>query len=313
VTLESLLGAPAALRANKLLARACVLAAFALLASLPIHRESLGSRFFKSLRIARPQTVTANAPAPGAARRLSDVVIGIAAETTTVSTVEEDRPVPSADSASRLAGMHVRLLTARSDPASFVVLGAETTGARANRRQLTTLLAEAGRRELRVDPSIDGAPLSLAVPRGVRVQLGNCPPPIQNTLQSQIQGPPPPSMDNGNCVILTEVPQAASATPAGLDTSAVLGIAVELMGMSPNQARDFQRLFGWRGALAMSPPRFVRSYEVVDVGDQPGMLMITGGRRGPTYVLSWMADGVVYTLTGYGSSADAVALARSAG
>ena len=42
------------------------------------------------------------------------------------------------------------------------------------------------------------------------------------------------------------------------------------------------------------------------------MLMITGGRRGPTYVLSWMSDGIVYTLTGYGSSADAASLAKSA-
>jgi hypothetical protein len=43
------------------------------------------------------------------------------------------------------------------------------------------------------------------------------------------------------------------------------------------------------------------------------MLMITGGRRGPTYELAWVGDGVVYTLTGYGSSADAVSLANSAG
>jgi hypothetical protein len=84
------------------------------------------------------------------------------------------------------------------------------------------------------------------------------------------------------------------------------------MGMSPNQARDFQRVFGWRGALSMSPPRFVRSYEVTRVGDRDAMLFITGGRRGPTYALAWTADGIVFTLTGYGSSADAVPLANSA-
>jgi len=291
--------------------RTVVVAGIALVASIPTPGASLGSRFLNALRIARPQTVTANAPAPGNARRLSDVVMGIAAETTAVSSIEEDRPVPSADSASRLAGVRVRLLTARHDPASITVLGAQTTVARANRRQLSTLFAEAGRRDLRLDPSIDGASLSLTVPRGVRLQHGNCPAPIQNNLQTQIQGPPPPSTDNGDCVILSEVPQAASTTPAALDTSAVLGIGVELMGMSPNQSRDFQRLFGWRGGVAMSPPRFVRSYDVVDVGGHPGMLMITGGRRGPTYVLAWLADGVVYTLTGYGSSADAVALAKS--
>ena len=294
-----------------LITRTTAVAGIAMVASIPIAGESLGSQFLKSLRIARPQTVTANAPVPGAARRLSEVIIGVAAETTTAASSEADRAAPSADSASRLAGLRVRLLTARKDPVSLTVLGAQATSAHVNRRQLSTLFTEAGRTDLRVDPSVDGAILSLAVPRGVRAQYGNCPGPIQNTLQTQIQGPPPASTDNGNCVILTEVPAASTTAPPALDTAAVLDIAVELMGMSPNQARDFQRVFGWRGAAAMSPPRFVRSYEVVDVAGHSGMLMITGGRRGPTYVLAWTIDGVVYTLTGYGSSTDAVALAKS--
>jgi len=293
---------------------AAIVGAIAIVAAIPAGGDSVGSRFLGSLRIARPKTVTASAPAPGGARRLNEVAIGIMAETTAVATAEEDRTAPTADSASRVAGFRVKVLSARSDHPSMSVLGAQTVGARVNRGQLTTLLAEAGRRgaDARVDPSIDGASVTLAVPRGVRVQYGNCPAPIANTLQNQIQGPPPPSADNGSCVILTEVPVATSAVPAALDTTAVLEIALELMGMSPNQARDFQRLFGWRAAVAMSPPRFMRSYEVVPVGDNQGMLMITGGRRGPTYVLAWVADGLVYTLTGYGSSADAVSLAKSA-
>jgi hypothetical protein len=294
-----------------LVTRGTVVAGLAAIAAIPISGEPLGSRFLKSLRIARPQTVTANAPAPGAARRLSDVIAGIVAETTTVATNEEDRAVSSADSAGRVAGFHVRSLAARSDPASWTVLGSQTMAARVNRGQLETLFSEAGRRDLRVDAALEGATVSLAVPRGVRAQYGNCPAPVANNLQTQIQGLPPPSTDNGNCVVLSQVPAAVSTTPASLDTAAVLEIAVELTGMSPNQARDFERLFGWGGAVAMSPPRFVRSYEVVDVGGHQGMLMVTGGRRGPTYVLAWTRDGMVYTLTGYGSSADAAALAMS--
>jgi hypothetical protein len=293
---------------------AVIVGAIVIVASIPTGGDSVGGRFLASLRIAKPKTVTASAPAPGGARRLNEVAIGIMAETTAVATTEEDRAAPTADTASRVAGFRVKVLRARPDAPSVSVLGAQTVGARLNRGQLTTLLAEAGRRgaDARVDPSIDGAGVTLVVPRGVRVQYGNCPAPIANNLQNQIQGPPPPSTDNGNCVILTQVPIATSAAPAALDTTAVLEIALELMGMSPNQARDFQCLFGWRAAVAMSPPRFMRSYELVPVGDNQGMLMITGGRRGPTYVLAWVADGVVYTLTGYGSSADAVSLAKSA-
>jgi hypothetical protein len=51
---------------------------------------------------------------------------------------------------------------------------------------------------------------------------------------------------------------------------------------------------------------------MVPVGDTHGMLMITAGRRGPAYELAWVDSGVVFALTGYGSSADAAPLARSA-
>jgi hypothetical protein len=294
------------------LIRLFVVVLIVVVASIRVSGESIGSRFLSSLRTARPKTVTANAPVPGGARRLADVVIGIAAETTAVADVEDDHGVPTLDSASRAAGFKVRALSARSDAATVTLIGVQRLEARIKRAQLTTLLAEAGRRDVRVDPSLDGATLALRVPRGARVQYGNCPAPIAATLQNQINGPPPPSTDNGNCVMLTQIPAAIVSGPASLDTAAVLEIADELMGMSPNQARDFQRVFPWRSALSMSPPRFVRSYEVTRVGDRDGMLFVTGGRRGPTYALAWTADGIVFMLTGYGSSADAVPLASSA-
>jgi hypothetical protein len=289
-----------------------VVAIVAVVASIHVSGQSLGSRFLASLRVARPKVVTASASAPAGPRRLADVVIGIAAETTTVASLEDDHDVPSLDSATRATGFRVRALADRSDAPKVGVIGTQRLDARINRQQLSTLLAEAGKRDVRVDRLLDAAKLAVEVPRGARVQYGNCPAPIAPTLQNQINGPPPPSTENGNCVVLTQIPIAAVTSPEQLDTAAVLEIADELIGMSPNQARDFQRVFGWRAALSMSPPRFVRSYDVVRVGDHDAMLLITGSRRGPTYALAWTANGVVYTLTGYGSSADAVALANSA-
>jgi hypothetical protein len=49
----------------------------------------------------------------------------------------------------------------------------------------------------------------------------------------------------------------------------------------------------------------------VTVGGVQGMLVNTVGRRGPTYALIWAKDGMVYSLVGYGSAADAVPLASS--
>ena len=50
---------------------------------------------------------------------------------------------------------------------------------------------------------------------------------------------------------------------------------------------------------------------MVDVGSGKGMLVSTGGRRGPTYALVWTDNGVLFSLTGYGVASEAVPLAKS--
>jgi hypothetical protein len=264
--------------------------------------------------MAKPKPVTVNAPgtgAPNAGRRLGDVVAGIVAESTIVTREEPDHAAPSAEAAGRDAGIPARLLRLRSDAATIAVSGERDIAASINSRQLQTLFVQSGRSGAAVPASIEGRRLDIALHRGIRVQYGNCPAPVAQTLANQLQGPPPPSTDNASCIVVTETPSVVATVPAGLDTAAVLEIALELNGMSPNQARDFQRVLDWRAAMAASPPRAVRSYELVHVGSALGMLIITGGRRGPTYGLTWMSNGIVYQLTGYGSSADALPLATS--
>jgi hypothetical protein len=294
--------------------RGAMIVAIVLL-SVPVSGEALGARFLASLRIARPKPVTPGAPSlssPGNSRRLAHVVIGILAESTVVATDEPDRAVPTIDAAAHAVAFAPRLLHARSDPASVSILGAHSVSARVDVGQLRTLLAEAGRSSESTPAAIDHAPVSFTIPRGVRVAYGNCPAPQANTITAQLNGPPPPTAENSSCVVLTETPQPEVHVPSALDTTAVLEIALELTGMSPNQARDFRQLFTWRESLALTPPRFLRSYEMVPVGDTHGLLMITAGRRGPAYELAWVDSGVVFALTGYGSSADAAPLARSA-
>ena len=289
-----------------------IIALVGVIAAIPMSGESAGGRFFASLRIARPKAVTAAIATVGASnsRQLQNVIAGIVAETTTVLSDEPDASVPTSG-AMRADVPKLLLLGSRNDLTLLTRLGAHGLSTKVNRGQLRTLFTEAGLRAHSVDASVDGAPIALATPRGIRVEYGNCPAPVANTLANQINGPPPPSTDNGNCVILTETPVASVTVPAALDTAGVMEIALELSGMSPSQAREFRSLFDWPAAITLAPPRFMRSYEMVNIGGTKGMLMMTGGRRGPTYELAWVKSGVVCTLSGYGSSADAVPLATS--
>src|SRR5437879_2827659 len=241
-------------------------------AAVPVAGSTFGSRFIASLRIAKPKPVTA--AAPNAGRQLQNVVAGILAETTVVASDEADQRAPTRDSASRLVAFPVRLVGGRSDTSTVDVTGAHAVTVHINGGQLHTLLMEGGQPST-VPASVNGATASLARARGVRVQYGHCPAPIAATIQNQIQGPPPPSTDNGNCVVLTQIPLASVTMPPGFDTASVMEIALELTGMSPNQARDFRTLFDWRAALALSTPRGIRSYEITDLDGARGMLIIS--------------------------------------
>jgi hypothetical protein len=291
-----------------------VCVATVLLCFVPRGGGTVAGAFVASLRLARPKPDTAGvsltAPLNGG-RRLQDMLSAVVADSTIAVRDEPSGSPSSAGAVQQGTEFRPRLIAARADSPSISILGEQRIEAFVDPDQLHTLLVQAGNPNAVVPRSLAHATVSFGESRGVRVQYGNCPAPVANTLQGQIQGPPPPSSDNANCVAVNEIPVAAVVVPSGLDTAAVMELALELVGMSPKQARDFRRLFPWPAAAVISPPRGIRSYELVRVGDADAMLVITGGRRGPTYALVWTRDGVVYTLTGYGSSADAVTLATS--
>jgi len=271
------------------------------------------SRFFTSLRIARPDAVSVNVPAfsgPAGSRRLQDAVASMLADTVHVAREARDSAVPDSASASYLAGFAPSLPTRRASKMSFSVIGARSIAMTVDRRALETSLRQGGVSGVTLPSSLDGTTLAIETPAGIRTESGNCPN-DQRTLTDQIAQRPPPSTDNGDCVIFEQRPVATAQVPQGLDMQQLAGLAVEVAGMSPNQARDFQQIFPWDASLALTMPRFMRSYEVVQVNGRPAMLLNTAGRRGPSYELLWTASGRVYSLIGYGSSGDAVSLAES--
>lgn len=282
--------------------------------ALVVAFTSPGQQFFGALRIAKPASVNVNIPSfsgASAGRQLQDIVSGILAEKVNVTLEEPERSVAGVAAASTLAGFAARLPHARTDAPTLSVIGGHSTEARVNRALLKTIFTEAGLPKVTVPEAVNGATVTVRAPRAIRAQYGNCPVPVANTLQNQIQGPPPPSTDNGNCVILIESSIVSADVPPALDTRLLVEIALEIAGMSPDQAQTFQRLFDWKTALSLSMPRGTRSYQTVTVDGVQGMLVNTAGRRGPTWALIWAKNGMVYSLVGYGSSADAVPLASS--
>ena len=301
-------------RQKRWLAVAIAAVIVVLIVSLTAPGQNLWQRFFSSLRIEKPKAVSVTIPGfsgSASSGRLQSAVGGMLADTTDVTLEEKDEVAPTQAVASQLAGFVVLLPQKRTDPATLIVTGARSVTMRVDRSQLQTIYSEAGDASVEFPASLNGTRVVLKTPRGVRAEYGHCAVADANSPREEVQGPPPRSTDNGDCIVLTQSPPTSADVPAGLDMQQLVGIGLELAGMSPIQRQAFQKIFSWQSALSIPLPRFMRSYDTVTVNGTPGMLLNTAGWRGRTYELLWTSNNIVYSLTGYGSSADAVPLANS--
>lgn len=270
--------------------------------------------FLAALRIAKPPAESVNNPGGSGSsrtRQLQNIIGGMLAPTVDVVVDEPDKPAADAAAAAKDAGFALLLPRSRGAAPVLEVLGAHTVDMTVNRGQVMTMFSEAGRAGVELPEGVDGSKVTLRTPRAVRAQYGSCPLPVPNTIQGQVQGPPPPSTDNADCVVLMESPPIAADLPSGLDLGPLMEIALELSGMSPVQAQAVPQTLDWKSTLVISLPRNLRSVETKDVNGSKAMLLVTAGRRGPTWELVWARSGIVYALTGYGNSADALPLANS--
>jgi hypothetical protein len=277
--------------------------------------RAVAHRFFASLRMEKPKTVSASFAAPSGSsrtRRVQDLVARMVSDSLSVDQEERDRSVAGLREAAQAAGFTPLLPAARADAPTLTVTGASTVSMTVKRAQLRTILDEAGV-SAEVPASVDGTVITVKTPRGVRAQYGHCPAPPDTTLQGQLAGRPPDTSENLDCVVLAETPEATSTLPPALDPDQLVRIALEVSGLSPDEAKQLQGAFDWKASLSLEVPRFMRSFKPVDVHGVTGMLMTSGWRRGPRYVLAWATGGMVYSLSGYGDPADAAPLAASVG
>ena len=300
-------------RIGSILGRIGVLAVIVLLLATSTGRAA-GGRFLRALRINRPDPVTAVSPtAPGANdRQMGSLVGGMLSSSPTVSQDGPDVPVADRAAAEAAAGFRPELLSSRPETPVLGVTSAHTVSLSTDLSHLRTIMEQAGRSSVPLPDALEGAKVTIQVGRGVRAQYGHCPVP-DTTLQAQLQGPPPTTPENADCVIVSETPVALTQLPADVPVDDLVDVGLELSGMSPDQSRDFRGLLDRNAVLALTLPRFMRSYEPAEVRGVHGMLLVSGARRGPTYTLVWAQNGRVYTLSGYGSSGDAAALAASLG
>lgn len=288
-----------------------VLIVVVLCATFPPARR-LSARFFNSLREQKVQAVNVdltNLTDPNANPALHQMITQMISDKVKVNVSEKPQPAADAAAAGQLAGFRVELLSARKDAPKLIVTGERAFDLTIDRARLAEILKEAGRSDLQLPDSIDGAVVAAKFPRSVVARYGSCP--GRPSAAANVATPPPATMKFDDCAILHEGPSPEVQVPQGFDFEKLAEIALEVAGMTPPQAQQFLQTVNWKQTLGVSVPRFMRSYESVKVNGVQGTLLNMAGRRGPTYTLLWAKNGMVYSLTGYGDSSDAVSLADS--
>jgi hypothetical protein len=283
--------------------------------SIPAVRNA-GLKSLQSLRMQKVQAVNADFSPyvdANANPTLHQMVTQMISDKVQVEVNEDDHPVADATAARQMAGFDVHLLSVRKDTPQIVVGGTHKIAVVVDRSRLQAIATEAGHPDIVLPQSLDGATVGVQVPRSVQLQYGTCPGPANasQVVADNITGPTPTTTQFSDCVRLREGPNPIVNIPSGLDVAGLAQIGLETAGMTPSQASDFLHTVDWKATLTLSVPRSLRSYQVVKVDGTNGTLLSMAGRRGPGYALIWTKDGIVYSLTGFGDSSQAVGLADS--
>jgi hypothetical protein len=278
--------------------------------------RNMALKSLQLLRMQKVQAVNANFSQfadANANPTLHQMVTQMISDKVQVEENEEDQPAADVASARQLAGFDVMLLAARKDAPKITVGGAHKIAVNVDRTRLQAIVTEAGHPDLPLPQSLDGATVGVRVPRSVQLQYGTCPGPADATrvIANNITGPSPTTTEFSDCVRLREGPDPNVDVPSGLDVGGLAEIGLETAGMTPKQAGDFLHTVNWKATLTLAVPRSLRSYEVVKVNGTDATLLSMAGRRGPGYALIWTRNGIDYSLTGFGDSSQAVALADS--
>jgi hypothetical protein len=179
-----------------------------------------------------------------------------------------------------------------------------------DRAKAQALLDEAGRSDLILPASVDGAEISVDIPASVSVAFGTCPRP-----GSEVSGNHEQSTTERrypDCVILAQIPSPSVNAPADLDIEALARIGLEFTGMSAEEAAELTSTVNWTSTLLVPIPRNAAIHEQVSVDGVTGTLIQRSSDETPQFALLWVKDGILYAISGLGTnSQQAVEMANS--
>jgi len=206
--------------------------------------------------------------------------------------------VASPEQAASLAGMEVQLphyLPNGMAMKEIAVKGDYAAQVIADTRQLQDVMDTLSITDLEIPQGLDGQIVTVRVPPSVIVKYE--------------QGP------RVTRFYQARTPQVSM--PASVDLASLGEIGLRILGLSPQDARQFSRAIDWQTTLLVPVPPMVSSFKQVDINGHSGIALErfvpspTATNRTAVHVVLWAADGRVFGIESTQRAEDVVLIANS--
>jgi hypothetical protein len=220
--------------------------------------------------------------------------------------------VADAGQAADAAGFPVRLPSLLASPDEIAIQPAGHASIRVDLTRVRAVLREIDRDGAELPDALDGAEIRIDIPKSVRACYGDCP--EQKERADARAGGGKPQATAGSApdrpgILLIQLPNPAVSAPPGVPIDRIGAAFLGIMGMPREEAVRFSRNVDWAATLVIPIPCYSTSYQEVTVDGVPASLIRHTERH--SYVLTWVKDGIIYSLAGSGEAARGLEIANS--
>lgn len=268
--------------------------------------RSATARMLSLFRVSQVAAVPFDAAsAPVAASGVGSLIQQMMKDEVVVTRNDSPQMASGSAQASQLAGFAVRYAAGWNGaaPSGFRVQGGKAFHLTVDRTRAQAILSAAGL-NAELPQNLDGATISVEVPRAVAVMYGNC---AAWAASGSAQPPEPPA--NLSCTVLGEGPSPEVSLPPGLDVQQLAAVELQLLGMSPSEAQQYVDTIDWTSTLVVPFPRGEADSKTVTVDGVEGILLTRRQNIGNSYVLLWSRQGMLYSVAGAGDGSQGLELA----
>jgi hypothetical protein len=247
-------------------------------------------------------------------------------EVTVTQKPQEPQSIADAATASKAAGFPVKLLPGET-PSTLLLESGAGMQMKLDRDRIQSIFDEAGRNDLQIPSSVDGATVGVRVPAGIMAFYGNCGdvapgrmffgsngggagPHGPKSLPNSAAGTKPAQEADATCISLIQLPSPVVSAPQEIDPAQIAQVALQFLGMNANDAASFTQTVDWTSTLVLPVIRGKSQYEQVHVnGNEAALLRPANQAKSGSFSLMWVDHGIVYGLSGTGDDTTAINLA----